>query len=553
MQRLPFALSLLAAALVAPAWAQGIAPDAGSVLREQQQPLVPPRGTAAPLAIPADSDTGADTGMRFAVRGIRLEGNRAYADAELLPLMQAVTGRDASLGELRQAARRITAYYRERGYIVARAFIPAQELRGGIVTIQVLEGTMHGNELRNASRVQDAVMQRYIDAQGLQGEVIRNKDTDRLLLLLADLPAVGKVDGLLRPGQAVGTSDLVVTAQAGRTRDFEVSADNLGNRYTGEHRLNAAATFHSPARLGDRLSLRASVTDEQLVFGRAHYDLPVGGNGLRLGAAVAHTSYQLGREFEALDARGTASTVGLTATYPVVRGVNTNLTLLGALDRRELRDEVRSTGAQTRRGATALGLDLAGDHADALLGGGYSTARLSLTLGQLDIRTPAALAADQATVRTDGGYHKLGFGATRLQAITPTTSAFVAFTGQYAGGNLDSSEKFVLGGINGVRAYPQGEAAGDHAWLTNVELRQNLASGVQGAVFYDVGGVRFLADPVVPGASNGVTLRGWGVSLAGVHAAGWQGRVTVAWRDGRAAVTAPDRSPRVWFSLGKRF
>jgi POTRA domain, ShlB-type len=40
----------------------------------------------------------------------------------------------------RKVAVRVTGLYRDRGYFLARAYLPAQEIEGGIVRIAVLEG-----------------------------------------------------------------------------------------------------------------------------------------------------------------------------------------------------------------------------------------------------------------------------------------------------------------------------------------------------------------------------------------------------------------------------
>ena len=42
---------------------------------------------------------------------------------------------------------------------------------------------------------------------------------------------------------------------------------------------------------------------------------------------------------------------------------------------------------------------------------------------------------------------------------------------QLANKNLDSSEKFTLGGIGGVRAYPSGEASGDEGRKISFDLK----------------------------------------------------------------------------------
>ena len=48
---------------------------------------------------------------------------------------------------------------------------------------------------------------------------------------------------------------------------------------------------------------------------------------------------------------------------------------------------------------------------------------------------------------------------------------FSATAGQLADKNLDTAEKFYLGGPGGVRAYPQGEATGDQGYRLSGELR----------------------------------------------------------------------------------
>jgi len=67
-----------------------------------------------------------------------------------------------------------------------------------------------------------------------------------------------------------------------------------------------------------------------------------------------------------------------------------------------------------------------------------------------------------------------------------------SYSGQLSLNNLDSSEKFILGGPTGVRAYPVGEASGDEGNLFNVDLRFDLPlpsvlGSLQLSGFYDAG------------------------------------------------------------------
>lgn len=546
------AAAIAAALLGLPVAAQPVVPDAGQVLRDMRQPPTqPPRGGAT-LSVPADADASADVGQRFSVRTIRVEGVSQLEPGEVQALVAPLEGTQASLGELRQAAQRITRLYRGRGFIVARAFLPAQQVVEGVVTIRVLESSLNATSFDNRSVVDEAVLRSVVEAQDLLHKPILAAATDRTLLLLADLPAVGNVSGNLKPGQEVGTSDLVIDVEPGKSVEGDASLDNHGNRYTGERRLNGHVTFNSPRRNGDRLDLRATVTDEQLISGRAAYDLPLNNDGLRGGLALSASRYELAQEFARLDAYGTARAITAYGSWPLVRGLVRNVWLSGSLEHRELRDVVRSTASDTDKQAQAATLEAYGDQADALAGGGYTTWRVGATAGRLHIDTPAAQLLDAAGPKAAGGYAKLQLGVSRLQTITPDVSLALSASGQTASKNLDSSEKFVVGGAYGVRAYPQGEGAGDQGWLASVELRRPLGANLQGSVFYDAGGVRFNKAPFAAGR-NSQTLRGWGLGLTGQWSQGAFVRASLAWRDGDAPVTAPDRSPRLWLAAGWRF
>ena len=110
----------------------------------------------------------------------------------------------------------------------------------------------------------------------------------------------------------------------------------------------------------------------------------------------------------------------------------------------------------------------------------------------------------------------------------------------------------ILGGANGVRAYPSGEASGDEAWITQMELR--YTSGAYAPyVFIDAGGIRPIAKPdnlVSPAPSR--DLAGVGVGLR-YQRGTWNLNTTLAWRTlggVSQSDTSGDPKPRVWVSLG---
>ncbi|MDI1271637.1 MAG: ShlB/FhaC/HecB family hemolysin secretion/activation protein [Polaromonas sp.] len=535
----------------APAAAQ-TQPDAGQMLRENQPRPVLPAPPATPALRVEEQPAGTpSSSARFAITQVRVTGSTAFTAEQLAAVVSDLPRPDRSLADLEAAARRISAYYRERGYAVARAFVPAQDIRGGVATLSVVEGTLGKKTLDNQSGLPSGQMQPIVDALP-SGQPVRTVITNRALLLLGQLPGVGKVDGQLRPGDILGSSDLLVTVAPGKAMEGSVSLDNFGNRYTGATRLSGQLALNNPLGLADRFSLRGTTSNEGLLFGRAAWDAAVGNDGLRLGVSASASRYELAREFAALQAHGTANTAGVYGSYPLLLATDASVRLGSNLEKRWIRDDIDVIGSSVRKSATALVLDLSGELLDGLGGGGLTTWRFSPTLGDLSIDNPAFLALDQTSTRTAGHYAKWTASLAREQRLAPSLSLYGSVSAQRASKNLDSSEKFVLGGVYGIRAYPQGEAAGDQGWLASLELRQALAPGWQGSVFYDAGGVDINRRPYIAG-NNKRRLSGYGIGLAASLDA-FSVSATLAWRGGSAAPTSDrDKSPRLWLQGNWRF
>jgi hemolysin activation/secretion protein len=475
----------------------------------------------------------------------------------MLPLLRDFEGRDLGLADLEQAAARITNFYREHGYLVARAYVPAQDIREGEVEIAVLEGRFGELELRNTSRLSSDLVRDTL-SQASSGAVIRQAPLERDLLLLKELAGVSS-SATLKPGAQVGTSDLVVDVTPGRTFTGTLEADNYGNRYTGSLRLGGSVAAANLAGRGDLLSVRGLVTEQtDLWYGRAAYQVPVSGNGLRLGAAFSRTYYTLGQGFRALDANGNANIYSLFGVYPAVRSVRGNLDAQVSFDYLDLDDQYRLTDFSNPRWIRSFSLGLNGDVRDEVLGGGVNAASVAYVNGYLQFRDQVAAQINQATTQSAGSFDKLAYSALRLQRFTDTLQLYLGVQGQFAGKNLDPSQKFVLGGPNGVRAYPQGEGVGDDGLLGTAELRYALPPWVwltrpQVFAFFDGGTIRINQDPFRAG-QNRVSQYGAGIGANLLFVGGFSLRGSIAWRIGSEPVPGvSNAASQGWIQLVKFF
>lgn len=138
-------------------------------------------------------------------------------------------GKELTLAQLQTLADRISARYHASGFLLARAYLPAQDIRNGVVEIAVLEGRLGKLAVSNGSTLTDARVASRLS--GLrEGEALDGGALERELLLLNDLPGV-QVRSTLRPGASVGTTDLDIQLARHAPYSGSVELDNYGNRY----------------------------------------------------------------------------------------------------------------------------------------------------------------------------------------------------------------------------------------------------------------------------------------------------------------------------------
>jgi hemolysin activation/secretion protein len=533
-------------------------PNAGTQLRQlPQAPTIPRIEPDLEVVSPEAPSDSVDTGPAIRVTTLRVTGQTAFTEAELIEASGFVPGSDLTLAGLRALAARISDHYHAEGYFLARAYLPAQNVQGGTVTVDMIEGRYGAIDVANGARIAERVPQQIL--QGLNpGDLVANAPLERRLLLLSDIPGV-LVHATLAPGDEVGTSDLIVDLAPGPAITGSLEADNAGNRYTGEYRFGGTVNFNNPAGIGDQLSLRLLASDDGLAYGRASYQAPIG--NATVGVAYSHLRYSLGREFEALDGSGTADIVSAYASYPIERSRRANLYALASADYIMLHDRIGLVSSESNKHIQGGTFGLASDWRDDLGGGGSNVAYLGWTIGNLDIRSPGVRAIDAVTARTAGMFNILQASVARLQSVAGPLSLYASVRGQYAFDNLDSSEQMQLGGAYGVRAYPEGEAFGDIGYIATAEARfalggsrDTLPGEFELIAFVETGEVQFAQDPWFTGP-NHARRSGYGVGLNWFGPEGFIFRTAYARRLGTGPATSipDDGNGRFWFQVVKLF
>lgn len=555
-----FATALAASVLLA-AGGEALAapPPVGAGGQFQQIPPTPaPEKSIPDIRIDqgAKARDAGPAGPKVLVRTLHVTGETLFPEAELLAVTGFQPGSSLDLRDLRLMAEKISDFYNRRGYFVAQAYLPAQDIENGAVTIVVIEGHYGKVGLDNHTNLSSGLAHSIIN--GLDsGDVVAGAQLERRLLILSDIPGV-LVKSTLSPGAEVGTSDLTVALTPGPRLSGSIDADNGGDPNTGAWRLGGTLNINDPTGHGDLITLRALSSFDGLDYGRAAYQFQV--QDATLGVSYAALDYRLHGDFSALRASGAAQVASAYASYPIVRSYDNNLVALTDFDYRTYQDKEGAVFTDTDKDEYALLVGISGDHHDRFGGGGWDQFSLGYTFGDLDIQTPAARAIDAGTARAQGDYGKLTYSVSRLQTVWGPVSVYGLIRGQVASKNLDISEKMELGGAYAVRAYAEGAIYADDGYVATVEARlmlPPLPQAVPGRVqlfgFIDTAQASANHSPWFPGP-NRESVSGGGVGLNWTAFNNFVVRATYAHTLGDAVgVPGPIASSRGWIQLVKLF
>lgn len=521
-----------------------IQPDAGRTLQELAPPPALPK-PSVDLNIQAPEVTKGETGgVAVSVEKISVTGNTIYDSETLLAVIGDTQGKSYDLAGLKNLANLVTDYYRKNGYPFARAIIPAQSMADGVVVIEVIEGRYNGSITVNGSDKLSSGGQKFLNSLK-QGDVIESKKLERAMLILSDQPGFS-ITPLMSPGDEVGTANLDVSLTRDSEYGGEVGLDNHGNRFTGRTRARADLYANSQLLFGDQFLVSGLYTEENLWSSAFSYSLPIGGSGLRARVGYAHTYYELGKEFSNLDANGTAKVTSVGLSYPIIRSQVANLTVAGVYQHKKLNDRQDSTDSSSNKHSNSLPISLTFDAQDQLWGGGVTYGGITWTHGELSLDSGLS-AIDEVTAKTEGSFDIFNIDIARLQILPANFTLLGTLSVQQSLDNLDSSEKFGLGGINGVRAYPSGEGFGDEGYLARLELRYAVQQFMP-YVFYDAGSVRFNHD-TFDNSKNDRSISGAGLGIR-FDSKRWRADASASWSGagGDPLSDTKDENPMFWIS-----
>ncbi len=430
--------------------------------------------------------------VKFKLNSIRIEGNKVFSAGELQSLYANKLGTEVSLAELYAIRDEITKKYREAGYIISRAVIPAQNFdkKGADVVIKIIEGFVNNVSVQGNTRGNRSIINSMV-AKIKQKGALNSADLERYLLLINDLPGE-KATAVLRPSaSAVGGTDVIITLEHSLL-DGIATLDNSGSKTVGPNLFSTEVNLNSGLGLSEEIRGRV-ITDafhgEDLRFGEIAYKQPIGSEGTKLKFGYARTATNPHGSISSLGIRGDTLIKDVELTHPLIRSRKENL-------------NTRVGFAAKDTDTSALTVNLYNDSVRvATLGGTYDFADTLGGVSLLDLSVSQGVDAFGASDSTntlsrsnaDATFTRYNFEASRTQKVVDNVTLLVAGAGQYANQAVLASEEFGFGGREFGRGYDFSEITGDSGIAGKVELQYGLdtqleyLTDIQPYAFYDVG------------------------------------------------------------------
>lgn len=541
-------------ALTAPSvWAQ-VRPDAGQILQETRPVPVPVSPTQPSIEVPKGPEkpdtSGSDNDARVNVTQFDFVGNTALSNRTLREALAKWSGRPLNFGELIEAVEAVEATYKAAGFFLAQASLPPQKIKDGAIEITVSEGILNEIRLEGESHIGADTLYAYTDRIG-KGEPLMLLKVERQILLINEL-AGGRANLDLQAGEAEGSSDVVLNMTPDEFVTGRLETNNHGAPSTGEFRTGITLNGKSLFNRGERITFNALTSDTNgLLAYTLRGDAPIGGDGWRAIATASRAAYTLGGTFANLRASGTAESLRVGLSYPLIRSRAKNLRFQLEGDQSALNDNFLATPKFLAKNSSGQTLTTSADWNDQLGGGGANRFDLLVRTGQL---TMNAASAAEDTNNTRGSFSKLALNASRQQVLGKDTSLQLALNWQEAGKNLDSSEKLSMGGPQTLPGYGSGEALGDSGHLLKLSSRWQTSPVLALSAFTNYASLKLIQTPLPTStANNERVLADAGVGADWQFLKNFSASALVAWPLRPANVAADSNKTRLWFTVAYAF
>lgn len=455
------------------------------------------------------------------VKELQFTGNTVFSSEKLKEKTGHYLHRNLCMAEIRDLCNEIRALYVRKGYFLARAFPPVQEIKDGLLTIEIVEGRLGAVTIEGNKHYSTHFIRRYFTP--LIGKPLNYDEFLKKLMLLNEFEDLA-IGAIFEKGKKFGTADLILRVKDARPVHLFVDVNNYGSRQTSLYRAGGRLDYGNFVTQGDTFSIAevVGIPLKQLNFTDAIYRIPLNASGTTFEASYLYTTSRVNK-FTILELRGLSQIGEVKLSQALLRTRRLNTDIFVTFDIKHLKNSARGLH-DTVDNLRVLRLGYSLNYFDTNRGNNF--ADFSIFWGIPRILWGSRAVDPRASRPGSGGrFVYLTANYRRLQLLP--YDAFLVFnaSGQYSFYKLPLAEQIYIGGIDTVRGYPLACALGDSGYYGNLELRvpppwrnahiwkgKRWKEFLQLVGFIDHGGV-YLRHGLVEDQRNFLTLTSVGAGL----------------------------------------
>ncbi|WP_342051531.1 MULTISPECIES: ShlB/FhaC/HecB family hemolysin secretion/activation protein [unclassified Cupriavidus] len=411
---------------------------------------------------------------RLTPRRFQIEGVKTLPFDQIAAKFAPLANHEITVAELLKAAEEVTAMYKEAGYPLSFAFVPAQAFENGNVLVTVVEGYVSNVTVQGKPGPSEGRL-RKIAEQLKKDRPLRSESFEHYVNVLAQQPGMQVAATVQPPTTTDGASEMVLDVKR-KPFTFGTGLEYVSPGIRGI----ATATTNSLTPLGEQISVSAlypkGPNGEE--YYAASYAQPIGTEGMLAKLYASHyrgnpqnsTLAPIGFESRYVN---DSKRVGTSLSYPFILSNRHTLTGTGGFYLNEQFERYTQAVQPGAGREVTLGTNVRVASAELAYQFRGEGVTRSATLGVFK-------GIDGLGANRENNQNDLSFVRTRLlvsQANDLPLGFGVAFSaaGQYSAQKLASSEQISFGGRFFGLGYPAGEVAGDKGFGASAEINRMFA------------------------------------------------------------------------------
>ncbi len=476
-------------------------------------------GTTLNSAVAAEPEAAQQAG--FDLLELRVKGNTLLERNQLERTVYPFLGPKKSIETVEQARDALENVYRNKGYQTVSVDIPEQNVKNGVVYLQVIEGKV------SRLRVKDS---RYFSLGSIkagvpelaEGGVPNMPKMQEQLAALGSQSADRKITPVLRAGDTPGTLEVDLKVKDSLPLHGRVELNGRNTSSTSLLRLVSSLHYDNLWQKMHSASLMYQVSpqnSEEVDVWAGTYVMPVPSTDAKLAFyAVSSSSSAQIASAGALSVVGIGNIYGARIIKPLPGLDDYFQSLTLGVDYKDFKEDLNLIGADTIKTPISY-LPFMVQYASSLKGKASFT---SFNVGvNFSVR---GLGNDQQEFENKrfnarSNYAALTGGINFTHELPYGMEFSSRFSGQIADSPLISNEQFSLGGMQSVRGYFETQALADDGLIGSVELRsphlapryRDTVNKLQALVFMD-GGRGWIQD-ALPGSDKTSELASAGLGM----------------------------------------